>query len=549
MPDVLGGMLARSAPPRSGPSTLGALDTALNYLSPSNLIYGAARGLGQGLLGGARLTQKALQGDPIDPGELLSAASLGVSGGLLAPPGGMSLGAGPLRRGMVQGGKSLVDDLKSGVLGAFKSTKARTIVAKTKERGGYSVNLQTGEEPAEGIMAGKYANTDPRTTVLEPGLLTPKQVEAHATKNAKVLSSPDHYFGTWTDPVTGKTYLDVSKRFAASDIRPATKFAEKTGQISMYNAGTGESPPVGSFPGFVTGAATPEGVVPYAQRLQEMGGVGREYMAQHPGADWWRTPNIERVYGKQNMPQASGLLASTSTNTKPQPNVQLMTEYMRRHLAGEPMIQPGWRAPENVLGGAVGPGSKMGLETGRGGRKANLLSAARGDLGAMRGEVVKEKVQALSGDPAAIVLDRIQVRLAEQPSAGIFAEAKEGVSPTGKNRQLVKDTITEQARIAGENPDTFSANVWAGVREHVKKTGELYGTPLPGSQRMTRGTESKSYDDLFVDLVARKAKKLGISVKALESKLRKGDAELLSHILVPTTALGGGLLYSRGSTE
>jgi hypothetical protein len=65
---------------------------------------------------------------------------------------------------------------------------------------------------------------------------------------------------------------------------------------------------------------------------------------------------------------------------------------------------------------------------------------------------------------------------------------------------------------------------------------------------MTRGTESKSYDDLFVDLVARKAKKLGISVKALESKLRKGDAELLSHILVPTTALGaGGLLYSRGS--
>jgi hypothetical protein len=163
--------------------------------------------------------------------------------------------------------------------------------------------------------------------------------------------------------------------------------------------------------------------------------------------------------------------------------------------------------------------------------------------------VVKEKVQALSGDPAAIVLDRIQVRLAEQPSAGIFAEAREGVSPTGKNRQLVKDTITEQARIAGENPDTFSANVWAGVREHVKKTGELYGTPLPGSQRMTRGTESKSYDDLFVDLVARKAKKLGISVKALESKLRKGDAELLSHILVPTTALGGGLLYSRGSTE
>jgi hypothetical protein len=505
------------------------------------------------------MTQEAMSGQDVSPGETLSAATLGLTPGLLMPPGGTALGAGAIRRGLtavgkggtrplIQGGADVVDALNSGELGAYKSTKASTIVKETKQRGGYSVNLPTGEIPKEGIMVGKYANTDPRNTVVE-GLLSTKQVQAHAAKNAKALGSPDNFFGSWTDPATGKTYLDVSKKFPASDIRPATKFGEKTGQLSMYNPGTGEFPPVGNFPGFVSGANTPEGVVPYAQRLQEMGTAGRAYMAQHPGADWWRIPNMMRVYGQERAPQVQGLLAATSTNTKPPPNVQLMSEYLRRHIAGEPMIQPDYRAPATALGGADNPGSRMGLETGKGGREFNLLAAQQGDLGAMRGEVVKEKVAALSGDPAAIVLDRIQTRLMEQPSSGIFAMPKEGVSPVGANRDLVKKVITDQAKIAGENPDTFSANVWAGVREHVKKTGELYGTPLKGTQRGTASTASKSYDDLFTDFIAKKAKHLGVSVKKMESMLRRGDAELLSHVLAPTAAIGAGLLYSQGQGE
>jgi hypothetical protein len=192
-------------------------------------------------------------------------------------------------------------------------------------------------------------------------------------------------------------------------------------------------------------------------------------------------------------------------------------------------------------------GSALGLETGKGGRQHNLLAAARGetDQAAYHGPVVQEKVGALSGNRATIVLDRIQTRLTEQPSHGIFAKGKEGQSPTGRDRQTVLDVITREARNAGENPDTFSGNVWAGIREHVSKTGELYGTPLKGTQRGTAGSSSKSYDDLFMDRVRAKAKHLGVSLKKMESMLRKGDAELLSHVLVPTTALGAGLLYSR----
>jgi hypothetical protein len=455
---------------------------------------------------------------------------------------------------VVQGGKSLVEDLKSGLLGAFDSTKATTIESKTKARGGYSVNLQTGEVPEEGIMAGKYRNADPRTAVVEPGMLTPKglltrkQIEAHATKNEKVLSSPDHFFGTWEDKKTGKVYLDVARKFAAKDIRPATKFAEKTGQIAMYNAATGAEPPVGSFPGFVAGTATPPGVVPYTTRLQEMGARGRMYMHGQPTEEWWRQPYIESVYGKQNMPQMRGLLAATSNNTAPLPNVAQASEYMRRVIKGEPMIQPEFRAPENALGGSPNPGGAMPLEKNR---THNLLTAASGatDPAAYHGPVVQEKVGALGGNRATIVLDRIQTRLAEQPSHGIFAMPKEGQSPVGANRKLVLDVIRKQAKIAGEDPDTFSGNVWAGIREHVKETGELYGTPLKGTQRVTAGSESKSFDDLLRDRVRAKAAHLGVSLKKMESMLRKGDAELLSHVLVPTTALGGGLLYSRGGSE
>ena len=121
------------------------------------------------------------------------------------------------------------------------------------------------------------------------------------------------------------------------------------------------------------------------------------------------------------------------------------------------------------------------------GRAHNLLAGSRGetDPAAYHGPVVREKVGRLAGNRATMVMDRIQTRLTEHPAAGIFAKGKEGQSPTGAGSDLVEDVIRREARKAGEDPDTFSGNVWAGIREHVARTGELYGTPLKGTQRAT----------------------------------------------------------------
>jgi hypothetical protein len=434
------------------------------------------------------------------------------------------------------GPKARVPSPEVGRLGEFASTTPGRIISQTKKKGGYSVNLPTGDVPETGIMAGKFANADPRTRVLDKDP-TMVDITDWVKQNEKVLGKTENYVGTWKDKDSGKTYLDVSRRFEPEQLRPATKFAEKTGQIAIYNVGTGMSPPVGSYPKYVSGEFTPEGVAPYSQRLHEMGAEGAGYMAQHPTADWWETPDIQRVYGTASRPQQAGFMGAVSTNTQPRPNVQGMSEYMRRYIKGEPIVQPEFKVPPTAMGGFAGPGKSMGLESGR---AFNLERAAEGNLEAMRGEVVREKTQALTGNPMAMVLDRIHARLTEAPQAGIYAHSQEATMPEGGDRQLVKDAISKQAALEGKNPRQFSADVWAGIREHIKRTGELYGTPLAKTQSGTQRSPSKSYNDLFVDLVKQKADHLGISVAEMEKRLRSGDGELLSWLLATPA---GAALY------
>ena len=392
MPDVLGGLLRRPPayvggryPTREGApnfpvdqlrgllgggSTLGAIEYGLN--APYALATSIPKGIYHSL---ADPAAKIERGEPITHRDILGLSLLGMGGGVVRGGGTVS-GSGPVFR-LLRGGPDLVKKLEAGELGAFKTTRAGTIVHKTKKDRGYSVNLKTGEVPKEGVMAGMYPNEAPQTTVIRGGLLTRKDVKEHAARNRKALNNPKNFFGTWVEEDEAgnviATYADVSKKF--KDVRQATKFAEKTEQKSVALLRPGrepEFPKVGSYPKFVSGEMTPEGVVPYAQRLQEMGTAGREYMAQHPTFEWWRQPNMERVYGAQRMPQARGLLAATSTNTQPPPNVALMSEYMRRTIKGEPIIQPEFRVPETAMSGhrMPKPGARLGLETGKGGTGA-----------------------------------------------------------------------------------------------------------------------------------------------------------------------------------
>ena len=93
--------------------------------------------------------------------------------------------------------------------------------------------------------------------------------------------------------------------------------------------------------------------------------------------------------------------------------------------------------------------------------------------------------------------------------------------------------VSEEAAARGLSVSEFSSRVWAGIREHVKRTGRLFGTkykPPP--------VESKSYNDHFNDLVAEKAKFLGITPAEMVQRLQSGDANLLSYMLA-TPALYG----------
>ena len=445
------------------------------------------------------------------------------------------LSATPVIGGLVRGGQKLSKaERVAELLGKTEKSTPSAIMEAT-EKGGYSVNLPTGTTPAEGLMMGKYANVDPRNMVLEPGQrLSESEVSDFVKRNIDALSKEENYMGTWKDPESSKVYLDVSRRFEPGEVRKATKFGERTGQLAGYNVGEGASFPVGNWEQFVK---SPE----FAGRMNEMAAVGRDYLNQHASKEWWdmHGSSFERVYGPDKLEQLAGFIASTAPNAQPRENLQTMSEYMRRSIKGEPIIQPDWRVPAGQM--SRREGSKIGMETGR---AANLIKSENKRLADLLQDKVREEAMALMGDPNAVVLDRHWARISEDPSRGIFAAVSEGVIEPGKDYKLLKSQVVEAAKAAGRDPRDYSADVWTGIRETIKNKSELFGQKYKGSA--IRG-ESKSYADQFDDLIADKAKFMGITVQEMEKRLRNGDATLLS--LVLATPLGAAAYRESQSQE
>lgn len=405
------------------------------------------------------------------------------------------------------------------LLGQYPTTTASRIVNKTKAGGGYSVNLPTGAIPEEGLMMGMYKNTDPRNTVVE-GLLKKSDVEKQAAANAKQLANEDVYFGTWFNPEDKMTYLDVSKRFEPKELRKAVKFGEKTNQLKGYDIGKGEEFNVGNWSDFIR---SPE----YAQRLTELNKVGTDYLKQHPTINWWDlhgTP-IEEIYGKENIPNIAGYLAATSPVSDVPRNARIASEYMRRQLAGEPIIQPNFRMPENAVFETAG--NMMPMETGR---AKNLIAASEGRIKDLSKEKVRSMGQALMGDPNAMVFDRHWANLSEKPSENIFTGIEKGVFPAGKQYSDLEKIVAAQAKKEGMTPRDFSANVWTGYRDMAQKQGNVFGVKTAGAG--IQG-ESKSIADTFMDQLTVKAQKLGMTKEEMIKKLKSGDMSLLSLLAIP----------------
>lgn len=427
-------------------------------------------------------------------------------------------------------------------------TLARQIQRATRE-GGSTTNVNTGESPTSGLMMGIYKNADPRA-FNTPGRVTQADLENFVQTNRSALrlagrsdlvgprQPGDRYLGTWRDPDTGVAYVDVSQRFDPDQIRQATKFGERTGQIAGWDLGAKVPIPVGNWPAYITEPA-------FHQRMHEMADVGRQYLSQHPTREWWTNEPFARVYGEERMPQVAGYTAATAPNAAPRENLQTMSEYMRRHIRGEPVLQPDWRVPEGMM--TRSPGAQIGMEQSR---ALNLDRAFRGATSELQRQKVREEAQALLGDQWAVVLDRHWARLAEDPSRGVFANAQEGVISSAPRKgptdyDLLKTEVTKAAQVAGRTPNGFSADVWTGIRDTIQRTSELYGQKFRGSAITG---ESKSYADHFEDLIRDKAQHLGITAGEMEKRLRSGDANLMSWVLATTPAAWQAYRQYQGHT-
>jgi hypothetical protein len=307
----------------------------------------------------------------------------------------------------------------------------------------------------------------------------------------------------------------------------------------------GHEVPVGNFAEFVGSPA-------FQQRLDDMYAVGDKVMN---GKDWWNLygSDLERVYGKDRVAPLAGFLASTSPASAPVHNLRSASEYLRRLIAGEPIIQPDFRVPATAVGslktsmGAMAPGdfnrpgTRMPMEATR---APNLLKAASGQYAQLGQDKVNDMFHALTGMDVG-VFDRRYAKLAEDWDRGLYAESQKdkliGSMETGKvsSYALVENALRDGAKRYQMPLSKFSATVWEGIGETIKRTGQLYGMK---QQAHSIPEASLGFPGIFGKMVEEKAAAWGISVAELERRLRSGNAELLSALIATPV---GTALYRR----
>lgn len=384
----------------------------------------------------------------------------------------------------------------------------RRLQRLTKEQGGATVHAKTGEAPTEGFAVKAF----PAKTKVVDGPLKQSDIQEFMRANKDVLANKDNYLSTWYDPTTGKTHLDVAKRY--DDAQKAFKAAEKKGQLSIADLGTGET--LRSAQKWDDWVKGPE----FGNRLDEMFKLGDRSIRESGHADdWWETAGEgnpwERIYGTESRPQQAGFLAATAPSSHLEQNVQAATEYMRRHVKGEPIIQPDWRSPTR--------GNMMPMETRR---AKNLEHARAGNLQAMRKEKVRNEALAIMGDQNALVFDTHWSKLASDPASNIYSGPVPNRIPDDAYGVL-EDVVMSEAKKRGLTPSEFAAKVWTGIREQMK-TGQLYGQKVNRPQGSSLG-----YAHHFDRLIKAEAEKRGVSVAEIEEGLRKGDTSLFPAILAP----------------
>lgn len=435
---------------------------------------------------------------------------------------------------------------------------------------GVTIQPSTGQRVIGGqpgpVIAGKFPNSDKRTMAIPRTQFSPRHIEKFYEANRDVFAKDEQAFvGGWVDNATDTVYLDVSKGFP--DVRKATKFAEtqnpgtlrgkptgvvrdpETGlwpkaQKKVFVPDTFEEPDVGNSYEFLSGLVPDSEGRTFRERIREMADVGKR--AMH-GEDphWWdirrteRNPDapIPRVYGEAMLEPSAGYIATMSPQNDPVNDMQMASEYIRRHIKGEPVVQPEWRAPATAMGpqGNKGgyspkPGMKFPNE------KFYAINANRvreGRYDELTQDKVNDMYHALMGEDVA-VLDRHWAKLGDDPASGVYTAVEKNViqpsMSTGKidAYPVMYNAERDEALAAGVPISQHSAWVWEGIRKTIRETGKLFGQKHVASAVPDTTT---GFNEIFEDLLRRKASHLGITVEKLESLLRSGDAELLGTIL------------------
>lgn len=98
---------------------------------------------------------------------------------------------------------------------------------------GASVKPQTGKQPTDGFMVSVPGRTRFVDTSDMSGPKGEKIIREYGRTNADVLQSGNAHIGSWTDPETGKTHLDVSENI--KDRTQAYRVGKQRHQIAIWD--------------------------------------------------------------------------------------------------------------------------------------------------------------------------------------------------------------------------------------------------------------------------------------------------------------------------
>lgn len=113
------------------------------------------------------------------------------------------------------------------------------IMSAHNASGGSTTNLKTGPVSGDLYSVSPYLD---RSQVIA-GPLQPQHLHDYIKQNQDLLSKPDHHLGTWHDPETKQTFLDVG--VTTPDKNKAIQLAQKHNQKAIFHLGTMTTIPTG----------------------------------------------------------------------------------------------------------------------------------------------------------------------------------------------------------------------------------------------------------------------------------------------------------------